>query len=102
MNKQIYQLLASSLVKFRSGCGNDDKYPGIWLKSASLLFDQMNQFLHFVNYNPNRISNVDAINEDNRVLLAQLFNSHGSDKTHTHSYEYVYSNILADLGVSNT
>jgi len=96
MNDKVAILLSN----FRSGSANDEKYPMIWLKSASLVFPQMNQFLQFVNYKPNRYSIVVATNNDNRIILGNLFTSYGSDKTTTHNYEYVYSNILEELGVS--
>lgn len=96
------QLFPFFLQKFRSSSENDEKYPIIWLKSASLVFTQMNQFLHFVDYNPNRYENVIPTNEENRLRLGNLFDHYGSDKTNTHSYEYIYSNILEDLGVSRS
>lgn len=95
-------LLPFFLRNFRSSSANDEKYPMIWLKSASLVFTQMNQFLQFVDYNPKRYENVLPINEQNRLLLASLFNKYISDKTSLHSYEYVYSNILENLGVSRS
>lgn len=100
MDNQINMFFLSQfLSNFRSSSANDHKHPMIWLKSASLVFPQMNQFLQFVNYKPNRYSNIDAINEKNRIILGNLFNKYGSDKMNTHSYEYVYSNILEELGI---
>jgi hypothetical protein len=92
-----------SLYPRFANCGcNDEKYPHLWVKGASMLYDQLNSLLKYTDFKPDIINITEFESEDSQEL-GDLLNKHRSDKAIPggHNYHLLYSYLLNKLGRDN-
>ena len=92
-----------SLFPRFSNCGaNDENYKHLWVKGASLLYDQINALLKCVGYKPD-IVDISTFANEHSGELASLLYKHFSDKAQLngHNYHIIYSYLLNKLGRYN-
>jgi len=86
--------------RFANHAANDEQNQHLWVKGASLIYDQLNSLIRINNYEPNMV-NISKYNNESMDELALCLNKHRSDKASRHNYHILYSFILDKLGRKN-
>ena len=86
-----------SLYLFAAGSANDHINKDLWVKGASLIIPQLNEFLELTDYKLD-IKNIHDFNNDDSKLLGDILAKNKSDKSTMHEYNILYSFIINKLG----
>lgn len=86
------------LSKFSAGSANDSSNKHLWLKGASLIFDQLNNLVKIVD--PNyffNIIDISSFSNKSSSNLGKILKENRSDKSTAHDYHHIYSYILNEI-----
>tara|TARA_B110000858_G_scaffold45641_1_gene52325 strand:+ start:478 stop:1233 length:756 start_codon:yes stop_codon:yes gene_type:complete len=86
------------LTRFSAGSCNDGINKHLWLKGASLIFDQLDNLVKNVDQNYSfNIINVSSFSNKNSSNFGEILKKNRSDKSTAHNYHHLYSYILNEI-----
>ena len=98
-----YIMSFNSLYPRFANCGaNDEQNQHLWVKGASLIYDQINSLLKYTDFVPDMV-HISEFDNGKSQELGALLNKHRSDKAIPggHNYHILYSHLLDKLGRHN-
>jgi hypothetical protein len=84
------------LYLFSAGSANDGSYKHLWLTGASLFIPQINKLLEQTDYQF-KITDIQHFYNNESIILGNLLETNGSDKSTSHNYHIFYSHIFNKL-----
>ena len=85
------------LTAFSAGSANDLSHTHLWVKSAGMVFDQLDRLQNLLGYDAAEIIPIERFSSEQEIDLGRILTRQRSDKEF-HRYHLLYAHIFEQLG----